>query len=130
MFRDISELPIFWIDLDGTIVNGDCYWLTVEKEGSEDLLWLAAAVANSTFIEVFYDHRFNNKLYSGRRKSITQYVELFPLPDPSAKLSREIIAGAKLLYEQDGSPASPLLDAKLDELVWKSFGLRGEEVRR
>jgi adenine-specific DNA-methyltransferase len=129
VFRDISERPTFWLDLDGTIVNGDCYWLTADKEGGEDLLWLAAAVANSTFIEAFYDHRFNNKLYSGRRRFITQYVELFPLPDPSLKLSREIIAGAKFLYEQDGSSASPLLETKLDELVWQAFGLRGEEVR-
>jgi predicted RNA methylase len=130
VFRDISERPTFWIDLDGTIVNGDCYWLTSEHQSKEDLLWLAAAVANSTFIEAFYDHRFNNKLYSGRRRFITQYVELFPLPDPSSKLSKEIIAGAKLLYEQDESSASSCQEAKLDELVWQSFGLRGEEVRR
>jgi adenine-specific DNA-methyltransferase len=27
VFRDIAEEPTFWIDLDGSVVNGDCYWL-------------------------------------------------------------------------------------------------------
>ena len=74
VFRDISEQPTFWLDFEGSVVNGDCYWLTPESQGSDDRLWLAAAVANSTFIESFYDHRFNNKLYAGRRRFITQYV--------------------------------------------------------
>ena len=130
VFKDISERPTFWLDLDGTIVNGDCYWLTCARLAEVDLLWLAAAVANSTFAEVFYDHRFNNKLYAGRRRFITQYVEQFPLPDPETPLARRIIAEAKAIYDAAGSPVSEILEAKLDRMVWEAFGLPVEEVRR
>lgn len=130
VFRDISERPTFWLDLDGTIVNGDCYWLTVTRPGDENLLWLAAAVANSSFIEAFYDRRFNNKLYAGRRRFITQYVELFPLPDPRTNLAREIAAFAKAIYAQAGSQEAADMEARLDPMIWRAFGLRVEEVGR
>lgn len=127
VFRDICEQPTFWVDLDDTIVNGDCYWLK-PKSGMADALWLALAVANSTFIEQFYDRRFNNKLYAGRRRFITQYVEQFPLPDPVAALSREIIERTKMLYERVAERDVATLEAELDGLVWRSFGLSAEEV--
>jgi len=130
VFRDISERPMFWLDLDGTIVNGDCYWLTCDRAGQEELLWLAAAVANSTFAEAFYDHRFNNKLYSGRRRFITQYVEQFPLPDPDTALARRIISGAKAIYDAAGSDEAAALEAQTDRMVWEAFGLAIEEVVR
>ena len=130
VFRDISERPTFWLDLDGTIVNGDCYWLTTERPGNENLLWLAAAVANSTFIEAFYDDRFNNKLYAGRRRFITQYVELFPLPDPSTKLAQQIVKIAMTIYEHAGSKQAATLEAELDTMIWTAFGLGVEEISR
>jgi hypothetical protein len=128
VFRDISARPTFWLDLEGTIVNGDCSWLTSGTPANNDLLWLAAAVANSTFAEAFYDHSFNNKLYSGRRRFITQYVELFPLPDPSSPASRHIIAAAKALYEVANTPAAEPLEAEIDRMVRTVFGLLVEEV--
>lgn len=128
VFRDISERPNFWIDLDGTVVNGDCYWLTPRSENDVELLWLAAAVANSTFIEAFYDRRFNNKLYAGRRRFITQYVELFPLPDPSTPLSRDLVALAKKIYNSTHQDERGRLEAHLDDIVWEAFGLCREEV--
>lgn len=130
VFRDISEAPTFWIDESGSVVNGDCYWLTCENLAQTDLLWLAAAVGNSTFIEHFYDHRFNNKLYSGRRRFITQYVEKFPLPDPLRPAGEGIIAKAKQAYECIPSPKAKELEAELDQMVWDAFGLRLEEVGR
>ena len=116
--RDIAEEPTFWIDLDGTVVNGDCYWLISEKV---DLLWLAAAVGNSSFIKHFYDFRFQNKLYSNRRRFITQYVEKFPLPDPNSPIGKCIIDKAKLIYEI--TPASEVEEMyiDLDNLVWKAL---------
>ncbi len=124
VFRDISERPTFWIDLDGTVVNGDCYWLVAKHRDQESLLWLAAAVANSTFAEAFYDHRFNNKLYSGRRRFITQYVEEFPLPDPTTNLSQDIIALAQSIFAEleTATEARPLVQ-QLDEMIWDAFGL-------
>jgi SAM-dependent methyltransferase len=130
VFKDISERPTFWLDLDGTIVNGDCYWLTCTRSEQDNLLWLAAAVANSTFAEAFYDHRFNNKLYAGRRRFITQYVEQFPLPDPNTPLARKIVEEAKAIYDAAGSPQSEILESRLDRMVWEAFGLPLEEVRR
>ena len=124
VFRDISEQPTFWMDLEGTVVNGDCYWLT----GNEDLLWLALGVANSTFIERFYDRRFNNKLYAGRRRFITQYVEQFPLPDPESDAAQQIVAACRDLYAaMDGGP-QPEAERRVDEMVWAAFGLPVEEV--
>jgi len=130
VFRDISEEPTFWIDLDGSVVNGDCYWLTCQNPAQTDLLWLAVAVGNSTFIEHFYDHRFHNKLYAGRRRFITQYVENFPLPDPHGPLGKTIIAKAKRIYQCTPSPEADALQKELDVIVWEAFGLPIKEVSR
>lgn len=123
VFRDISEEPNFWIDLEGSIVNGDCYWLITESSEDQDLLWLALAVANSSFIEDFYDHSFKNKLYAGRRRFITQYVERFPLPKPTLPISIEIIDLAKKIYHHIGTDKADSLAAKLNLLIWQAFGL-------
>jgi hypothetical protein len=130
VFRDISERPTFWIDLEGSVVNGDCYWLAPGREDDRDLLWLACAVANSTFSESFYDRRFNNKLYAGRRRFITQYVEQFPLPDPALPLSRNIITRAQAIYEANHAPQVKEMEHELDRLVWQAFGLSVEEAHR
>lgn len=124
VFRDISEQPTFWMDLEGTVVNGDCYWLT----GDQDLLWLALGVANSTFIEKFYDLSFNNKLYAGRRRFITQYVEQFPLPDPDSIISRDIISACRDLYSSMEDGVQSGAERRLNAMVWAAFGLPFEEV--
>jgi len=124
VFRDISERPTFWLDLAGTVVNGDCYWLT----GDEDRLWLALGVANSTFIECFYDRRFNNRLYAGRRRFMTQYVERFPLPDPGTRCAGEIAATCRDLYVRMADGPAPDMERRVNELVWSAFGLPVEEA--
>lgn len=123
VFRDISEKPTFWMDLDGSVVNGDCYWIYAENEAKEGLLWLALAVANSTFIERFYDYKFNNKLYAGRRRFMTQYVEQFPIPNPDDPRSQEIVGLAKRIYEETPHYDSTLLEARINNLVWELFGV-------
>jgi adenine-specific DNA-methyltransferase len=128
VFPDISTKPIFWIDLDGGVVNGECYWLRCERADEQDLLWLALAVANSSFIEAFYDHSFNNKLYAGRRRFITQYVERFPLPDPARAESVAIIDLAKRIHATLPAPEAETYAAELDKLVWRVFGLDSEEI--
>ena len=128
VFRDISEEPTFWIDLDGSVVNGDCYWAIAQNPAQEDLLWLAAAVGNSSFIERFYDLRFNNKLYAGRRRFITQYVEKFPLPDPESDLGKEIVSAAKTAYRAISSPDSEQFQQnRLNSMVWQAFTGSGPE---
>lgn len=122
VMRDISEEPCFWLDLDGSVINGDCYWI-VAPEGKEDLLWLAAGVANSKFIEEFYDHKFNNKLYSGRRRFMTQYVAQFPLPDPLSSSATQIVTIAKRIYDVTPGQEAVYLTKKLDLLVREAFGV-------
>ena len=130
MFRDIAQDPTFWIDLDGSLVNGDCYWLTTEDPTESNLLWLAAAIGNSSFIQRFYDYRFQNKLYAGRRRFMTQYVEQFPLPNPSHEVSNTIISKAKKVYASVGTEEGNRLEEELDQLVWEAFGLSVEEITR
>ncbi len=48
VFRDIAGEPTFRIDLEESVVNGDCYWLICQNSVHADLLWLAAAIGNST----------------------------------------------------------------------------------
>lgn len=128
IFRDISKKPTFWLDFSGSIVNGDCYWMIPNKEDDVDLLWLASAISNSKFIEEFYDHKFNNKLYAGRRRFITQYVEQFPLPDPQRKEAKKLISFAKKIYECSLTDEADRFSQDLDRLVYNSFGLSFEEA--
>ena len=121
VFRDIAKEPTFWVDLEGSVVNGDCYWLISQNSVQTDLLWLAAAVGNSTFIERFYDLLFCNKLYAGRRRFITQYVEKFPLPDPHSALGKAIIAKAKKIYEDTPALDTAQLQKESDAMIWKAF---------
>jgi hypothetical protein len=125
-FPDISERPVFAMSLAGEIVQGDCYWFAAETEEKSDWLWLALAVANSRFIEAYYDHAFNNRLYAGRRRFLTQYVERFPLPNPAAKPAREIIRLVKQAYELTPSSEAERIAADLENLIWSAFGLPKE----
>ena len=125
VFRDIAEKPTFWIDRSGGVVNGDCYWMVTDDAKNEEILWLAAAVTNSTFIEAFYDHCFNNKLYAGRRRFMSQYVEQFPLPDPSTKAGKELVVLAKRRHDADDVSTQARLEIEIDRRVWTAFGLPG-----
>lgn len=129
VFRDITEKPTFWMDLSGSVVNGDCYWLVPKNPEQLDLLWLILAIGNSSFIETFYDYKFNNKLYAGRRRFITQYVEKFPLPNPNTKTSQHIIQITKKLYDLiPSSPQANAIEQELDQLVWDVFDLSVEKI--
>lgn len=130
VFRDIAQEPMFWLDLEGSVVNGDCYWIVAENPISEALLWLAAAVGNSTFIERFYDYRFHNKLYAGRRRYITQYVEEFPLPSPESAQGKALISLVRQIYARIPSEEAQSLQNDLDRMVWQAFGLCLEEIAR
>jgi len=130
VFRDIVDEPTFWIDLEGSVVNGDCYWLACRNGNETDLLWLALAVGNSTFLSKFYDYRFHNKLYAGRRRFMTQYVEKFPLPDPESDAGRLLIEMAKTIYHLSPSEEGNHLQQDLDRQVYSAFGLQIEEVPR
>jgi len=107
-WRDITEDACFWVESSGAVINGDCYWLApappedLAPDLAETVLWLMLGVANSRLIGTYYDLRFNNKLYAGRRRFVTQYVKEFPLPDPARPESRKIAALAKTIYAGAG----------------------------
>ncbi len=125
VFRDITEAGEFLIDTEGHVVNGDCYWMEAKNEDQEELLWLAMAVGNSSFALDFYDHKFHNKLYAGRRRFMTQYVEQFPLPHPHSANGRKLVDLAKKLYfAVDSKPELVAeLEAEVDQTVHSAFGL-------
>ncbi|MCB9296266.1 MAG: hypothetical protein H6559_24565 [Lewinellaceae bacterium] len=81
VFPDISSSPRFYYDEEGKIVNGNCYWISATKERERDILFLIQGVSNSLFMTKYHDLVFNNKLYSGKRRYFSQYVENYPLPD-------------------------------------------------
>ena len=90
-FPDIAEEPRFFLDMSGSIVNGDCYWMVLNDGVPFDYLLLMLAGANSSFITRYYDTRFHNKLYAGRRRFMTQYVEEFPVPRLDSPIGMQII---------------------------------------
>ncbi|MDR0523626.1 MAG: N-6 DNA methylase [Candidatus Methanoplasma sp.] len=119
VFRDICDAPQFWLD-EGSIVNGDCYWIAIGDDVPRDLVYLALAVANSRFIERYYDARFNNRLYSGKRRFMSRYVEAFPIPDPESEHSIRAISLVRGILERGA--AEP---GELDEIgrcVGAAFG--------
>lgn len=120
---DISVRPCFFLDRKGRIVNGDCYWVTLRPGLPADWLLLILAVANSMFIERFYDTKFHNKLYAGRRRFITQYISEFPLPDLASASAQRIVGLVRELLDKTEEPARLNLEARLDEQVWQAFGV-------
>ena len=90
IFPDISPSPMFFYDHEGLMVDGNCYWI-VSAEDSTDLLFLIQGIANSNLMTQYHELSFNNKLYAGRRRYLTQYVEKYPLPDRFSKHARRII---------------------------------------
>lgn len=120
VFRDISETPQFWLDESGAVVNGDCYWIEINPDVSEDMVYLTLAVVNSRFIEKYYDTKFHTKLYSGKRRFMTQYVEDFPLPsldNPYAQKAidvvKQIISG---LSSEEESRSINILNSLVDDM--------------
>jgi hypothetical protein len=103
--------------------------MTPARPQESDLLWLALAVGNSKFIETFYDHSFNNKLYAGRRRFMTQYVEQFPIPDPAKPSSKKLISLAKQIHRLKPTEDTARLEAECEALIEDAFGILMEEIR-
>ncbi|MGW5455480.1 Eco57I restriction-modification methylase domain-containing protein [Nocardia sp. NPDC003979] len=126
VFPDISERPRFALDRSGAVVNGDCYWISLTDldagKSATDLAYLLMGVANSALGLRFYDAVCGNRLYSGRRRWITQYVARLPLPDPCSPAAVEIVRRVRELME-DGVPVS---DAAVDDAVAEAFGVSAQ----
>lgn len=127
VFPDIAEYPRFFFDSSGAVVNGDCYWITARPGRGADWLMLMLAVANSTLITKYYDVMFHNKLYSGRRRFMVQYVRQFPLPDLKSKSAQEIVELTSQMVKE--RTVDQQAEKAIDRLVWQSFGLVEEAGR-
>jgi type I restriction-modification system DNA methylase subunit len=126
VFPDISIDARFYYDENGSVVNGNCYWIVAQNEQEKELLFLIQGVANSDLMAQYHDLCFNNKLYSGRRRYFSQYIEKYPIPDPRKESSRKIIEIVKTLNKQTAlNQDVKKLEFKLNDLVNESFGFYG-----
>lgn len=123
VFPDISLKPRFYLDIDGRIVNGNCYWIVATKDEDVEKLLLIQGIANSKLMTKYHDLVFNNKLYSGRRRYFSQYVEKYPLPDFDSLKTREIIAIVKKLNQTRNEAEVAELENQLEVKVAESFGV-------
>lgn len=123
VFPDISLKPRFYFDNGGKIVNGNCYWIVATKESDIEKLFLIQGIANSKLMTKYHDLVFNNKLYSGRRRYFTQYVEKYPLPDFHSAVAKEIITIVKKLNHSNDKTIISDLENQLEIAVAKSFGV-------
>ena len=125
VFPDISPEPKFFYDPDGLVVDGNCYWLTLRDEQESELLFLLMALANSSVMTRYHELCFQNKLYAGRRRYLTQYVERYPIPDPTSRSSQSLIRLAKSLAVDDHSQTEQKkMENRLEILVAKGFGIQ------
>ena len=65
---------------------------------------------------------FNNKLYSGRRRYFSQYVEKYPLPDINSTASKKIISLVKKLNKPKEKNKLKLI-AELEKFVASAFNV-------
>lgn len=124
VFPDISLTPRFYFDTGGKVVNGNCYWIVAEEDNDIDKLLLIQGVANSKLMTHYHDLVFNNKLYSGRRRYFTQYVERYPLPDIKSNSAKEIVQIVRKLNEENQKAVIEQLQENLEVLVAKAFGVQ------
>lgn len=124
VFPDISTSPRFYFDGEGKIVNGNCYWIVAKHDNELERLLLIQGIANSDLMTKYHDLAFNNKLYSGRRRYFSQYVEKYPLPDINSENSKKIIEIVKKLNSATLDSEIKVLKAHLEENVAESFGVK------
>lgn len=121
VFPDISLEPKFTIDNNKYLIDGNCYWLTKLDGIEEDYLYLACAVGNSKIMKRFHEIEFQNVLYAGRKRYLTQYVEKYLIPNINSSESREIIEIVKQLA--NGANNVNELENRIDNLLYKAFDI-------
>ena len=122
VFPDISPNAKFMYDNNGLFVDGNCYWITVKPNVDEKYLLLATAVANSDVMQKYHTIKFQNVLYSGRKRYITQYVKEYLLPDIENTYSKKIIALMQSMLEEE--KYNKKFEEKINYYVQKCFELK------
>ena len=80
-------------------------------------------VSNSSVMVRYHDLCFNNKLYSGRRRYLAQYVEQYPMPSPKLESSKQIVSLVEKLNNTSDAREKEILASEIDNLVKISFGI-------
>ena len=124
VFPDISVKPRFCYDDSGAIVNGNCYWMCAQTKEEQKLLLLIEGVCNSDLMTKYHDAKFTNKLYSGRRRYLTQYIEQYPIPDPQTNTANQIVSLVEKLNLTSDTNEKQMLESEVNNLVKKAFGIR------
>jgi hypothetical protein len=104
-------------------VNGNCYWIVAESDDEVEKLLLIQGIANSKLMTKYHDLVYNNKLYSGRRRYLSQYVEKYPLPDPASSGAFEIVQIVKQLNTEIDEATVQILLADLELKVAAAFNV-------
>lgn len=123
VFPDISATPRFCFDTKGYVVNGNCYWIAAKTDAEKRLLLLIQGIANSKLMTKYHDLTFNNRLYSGRRRYLSQYVERYPLPEPESELADRIVDLVSQLNSNEDSTLNDFLEQELEAVVAQAFGV-------
>ena len=122
VFPDISVKPRFCFDKSGAVVNGNCYWICAQNEVEENLLLLIEGICNSSIMAKYHDAKFTNKLYSGRRRYLSQYIEEYPIPNPDSDISRQIVLLVDRINNTSDDKEKDILASEVDKLVENAFG--------
>lgn len=123
VFPDISIDARFYYDENGSVVNGNCYWIVAQNDEEKELLFLIQGIANSDLMSRYHDLCFNNKLYSGRRRYFSQYIEKYPIPNPKEQSSKLIIEIVKQLNDLSAQNKDVTeLEKELNKCVERAFG--------
>lgn len=125
VFPDISVKPRFCFDKSGAVVNGNCYWICAQSPEEEKLLLLIEGVCNSSVMIKYHDVKFTNKLYSGRRRYLTQYIEEYPIPNPRTDVSEQIVLLVDRINNTSDDNEKDRLASEVNKLVEIAFGLKG-----
>ena len=124
VFPDISPAPHFLLDTSGAVVNGNCYWMIFDKYERLDWLYMILGIANSQVMTRYHDLAFNNRLYAGRRRYLTQYVEKYPLPEILSDGAQTIIELVKLiLTDRPRRQELSRLEEALDVAVMDAYNI-------
>ena len=124
VFPDISVKPRFCYDESGAIVNGNCYWICAQSEEERKLLLLIEGVANSEVMMRYHDLCFNNKLYSGRRRYLTQYIEQYPMPNPQSEWAQDIMRLVEQINSEEDSAEREKIARQINDKVKQAFAIK------
>lgn len=86
-----------------------------------DYLLLATGVANSETMERYYNIKFQNVLYNGRKRYLTQYVKDYLLPPIDNKHSQKIIELVKKIIKCQQYDEN--IERSINQEVKYAFGL-------